>query len=133
MYKLNHAIRIAIFACVAATSASIAVADDTAPVKGVQADNTAVNQRDKAGDSMTPMDQPNNATDIKLAAAVRKAIVDDASLSTTAHNVKLIAASGVVTLRGPVTSDGEKAKVAKIVANVAGVTRVDDQLDIKTN
>ena len=134
MHTRNRFARIAVAVCIA-TSTTLAFAQDpaAAPVKGTQADNTAVNQRDRASDAMTPMDQPNNIHDIKLASAVRKAIVDDKSLSTTAHNVKLIAVSGVVTLRGPVTSDSEKAEVTRVVAAVSGVTHVNDQLDIKTN
>jgi osmotically-inducible protein OsmY len=76
------------------------------------------------------MDQPNNKADIDVAASVRSAIVDDKSLSMKAHNVKLVASSGVVVLRGPVASADEKARVAKIARAVAGVNRVDNQLDI---
>ena len=96
-------------------------------------DNTTVNQRDKSPETLKPTDQPNNSVDIKLAAAVRGAIVEDKSLSTMAHNVKLVAADGVVTLRGPVRSDDEKAKIGKSVARVSGVSQVDNQLDVKTN
>ena len=81
---------------------------------------------------MTPVDQPNDKTDIKLAARVRRAIIKDKALSTSAHNLKLIAANGVVTLRGPVTSADEKALVETLVSGIAGVSRVDNQLDIKT-
>ena len=96
-------------------------------------DNTTVNQRDKSPDTLKPTDQPNDSVDIKLAAAVRGAIVEDKSLSTMAHNVKLVAANGVVTLRGPVRSDEEKAKVGTCAAHVSGVSQVDNQLDVKTN
>jgi osmotically-inducible protein OsmY len=69
---------------------------------------------------------------VKLAAAVRRAIVKDKSLSTSAHNVKLVAASGVVTLRGPVNTANEKARIESIARGVSGVTRVDNELDVKT-
>lgn len=107
-------------------------ASSSAPVAGVSADNTAVNQRDRSSDTVTPIDQPNNKADIKLAAAVRRAIVKDKSLSTTAHNVKLVAASGVVTLRGPVNSAAEKARLESLVQGISGVSSVDNQLDVKT-
>jgi hyperosmotically inducible protein len=112
-----------------------ALAQDNAaaPVTSASADNTKVNERDKSPDTVKPTDQPNNSVDIQLAAAVRQAIVNDKALSTTAHNVKLIAANGVVTLRGPVTSQGEKEKVGQCVAGVTGVAKVDNQLDVKTN
>ena len=94
------------------------------------ADNTAVNKRDQNHDTAMPTDQPNNKSDIEFAARVRNAIVNDDSLSTKAHNVKLVAAAGTVVLRGPVASAEEKAQVEKIVSGVAGVTRVDNQLDV---
>jgi len=39
---------------------------------------------------------------------IRKAVMDDKSLSTSAHNVKIIAQDGKVTLKGPVKTDEEK-------------------------
>ena len=93
-------------------------------------DNTGVNKRDAQHDTTTPMDQPNDKADLKVAADARSAIVKDKSLSTKAHNVKLIASGGTVTLRGPVASADEKATVETLVAAVPGVTRVDNQLDI---
>jgi len=118
--------------CVAAVlAAGTVAAAEKSPVTSDKADNTAMNKRDRSGDSTTSFDQPNNKVDIDLAANVRKAIVGEKSLSTKAHNVKLIASAGVVTLRGPVASADEKAKVDQLAASVAGVTRVDNQLDIK--
>jgi osmotically-inducible protein OsmY len=94
------------------------------------ADNTRVNKRDMDHTTTTPTDQPNNSADVKFAADVRSAIYKDKTLSTKAHNVKLVAANGVVTLRGPVASAAEKAKIETIVSSVAGVARVDNQLDV---
>jgi hyperosmotically inducible protein len=84
--------------------AAIAADSTAAPVVSPSADNTKVNARDKSQDTIKPTAQPNNKVNIKLAAAVRCSIVKDRSPSTMAHNVKLVAASGVVTLRGPVAS-----------------------------
>jgi hyperosmotically inducible protein len=100
------------------------------PVTGSDADNTRINSRDKS-DTLKPTDQSNAKADIKLAAEARRAIVKDKSLSSTAHNVKLIANGGVVTLRGPVASATEKQKVEQIVSGVQGVTRVDNNLDVE--
>ena len=111
----------------------IAQENPAAPVVSAAADNTKINERDKSPETIKPTDQPNNSVDIKLAAAVRNAIVNDKALSMTAHNVKLVAANGVVTLRGPVNSQGEKEKVGQCVAAVAGVSKVDNELDVKTN
>ena len=123
-------------ACVVAlTFSSGAFAQQAVPASATSsamADNTAVNQRDRSAGTVTPLDQPNDKADIKLAAHVRRAIVKDKSLSMSAHNLKLVAAKGVVTLRGPVASADEKARVETLVSAVNGVSRVDNQLDIKT-
>lgn len=108
-----------------------APASDT-PTQAPAVDNTKINQRDKAPDTLKSTDQPNSDPDVRVAADVRRAIVDDKSLSMTAHNVKLVAAGGVITLRGPVNSNDEKAKIGRIVASVRGVSSVDNQLDVKT-
>ena len=94
-------------------------------------DNTGVNVRDTTDATLKPTDQPNNAADIKVAAAVRRSITADDSLSTMAHNVKLIASAGVVTLRGPVQSAAEKAKVEQLASAAHGVSSVRNELDIK--
>jgi len=46
--------------------------------------------------------QKENQSDRELTAKVRQALVKDKSLSTYAHNVKIIAQDGIVTLKGPV-------------------------------
>ena len=94
-------------------------------------DNTAVNVRDRTSATVMPTDQPNNAADIKLAALVRRSIASEESLSTMAHNVKLVASSGVVTLRGPVENEAEKAKVEQLASAAPGVSSVRNELDIK--
>jgi osmotically-inducible protein OsmY len=59
--------------------------------------------------------------------------VADDSLSSNAHNVKIITNGGVVTLRGPVKSVEEKATVEAKARQVAGVVRVDSFLEIEAN
>lgn len=124
-------------ACVLALSLATGVyaqqaAPSTATPTSTKVNDTAVNQRDRSGQTLTSADQPNDKKDIKLAAAVRRAIIKDKTLSMSAHNVKLIAANGVVTLRGPVASAAEKATIETDVTAVAGVSRVENQLDVKT-
>jgi hyperosmotically inducible protein len=94
-------------------------------------DNTKINERDRSSQATTPTSQPNDKADIKLAAAVRRAVVKDDTLSMSAHNIKIVAAHGAVTLRGPVKSADEKARVESIVKSVAGVNSLDNELDIK--
>jgi osmotically-inducible protein OsmY len=118
-----------------ATVSAVAIAQQapTNPTTAAvpMADNTKVNERDKSQTTLTAFNQPNNAADLKVAADVRKAIVDEKSLSVMGHNVKLVAANGAVTLRGPVQNTAEKAKIEQIVAQVGGVLKVDNQLDVK--
>ena len=99
----------------------------------VRADNTTINERDKQGATKTPQDQANRVQDRELLAAVRRAIVADKSLSTMAHNVKVLVEGGAVTLRGPVKSADEKARVELLAKQVQGITKTDNQLDVKTN
>jgi len=95
------------------------------------ADNTRMNKADQKNAQPTAQNQSNEKADRELAAAVRKAIVRDKSLSTNAHNVKVVAKDGTVTLRGPVRSDDEKSKVSQLTRQVEGVSNVDDQLLVK--
>jgi hyperosmotically inducible protein len=95
-----------------------------------EADNTGLNSRDKSDHTLTPQKQSNSESDIETLAAVRRAIVDDESLSTSAHNVKILVVNGSVTLRGPVKNANEKARIEELTRRVAGVLNIDNQLDI---
>lgn len=97
------------------------------------ADNTAKNERDRSGDTKTSGDQSNSPEDIKITAAIRRAVVGDKSLSMTAKNVKIITADGVVTLRGPVDNANEKATIAKLAKSAAGQAKIENQLEVKAS
>lgn len=62
---------------------------------------------------------------------IRQSVVSDKSLSTYAHNVKIVAKDGKVTLRGPVRSEEEKKMVAQKAQDVAGAGNVVDDITIK--
>ena len=94
-------------------------------------DNTRANKADRNNARPTAQDQSNAKSDRDLAAAVRKAITEDKSLSTYAHNVKVVVRDGAVTLRGPVRSGDEKTKVAELARQTAGSEKIDDQMSIK--
>jgi len=84
-------------------------------------DNTGKNERDRDGKTLVPTDQSKGSdADLKTTQEVRKAIVADKALSTSAHNVKIITLNGVTTLRGPVKDQAEKTRVAQLAANAAG-------------
>jgi osmotically-inducible protein OsmY len=105
----------------------------TAPQTSPRADNTDINQRDKGAATKTPQNQSNKDQDRTQLAAVRRAIVGEKSLSSMAHNVKILVDNGSVILRGPVKDAGEKAQLEALAKSVAGITGVDNQLDIKSN
>lgn len=96
-------------------------------------DNTAMNERDRSGETLTSGDQSNSPADIKITAAIRRAIVGEKSLSMTAKNVKIITAAGMVTLRGPVNSAEEKTTIAKLAHSAAGEAKIDNQLEVKAS
>ena len=97
------------------------------------ADNTKKNERDRSGETQTSGDQSNSKEDVNTTAAIRRAVVKDDSLSSTAKNVKIITANGTVTLRGPVKNDAERAKIAELAHQAAGNAKIDNQLEVKTS
>lgn len=104
--------------------------DQPTQTAAVEADNTGRNVRDRSDVTKTPTDQAENEADRVITQTIRQNIVADSSLSTNAKNVKIITVDGVVTLRGPVKSEKEKADIVARAQQVAGVKRVDDQLEI---
>jgi hyperosmotically inducible protein len=81
-------------------------------------DNTAVNKRDQNPGEATADQQKMNAADRDNTAKIRRSVMADKSLSSYAHNVKIISQNGTVTLKGPVRSDEE---VRSIVSNATDV------------
>ena len=117
-----------------ALTASICPAeDDKAASSAPDADNTALNERDRSSDTLTSGDQANTSEEIKVTAAIRRAIVSDDSLTATAANVKIITADGTVTLRGPVKTEAERIKIARIAEREAGSMKVDNQLEVESS
>ena len=96
----------------------------------VEADNSGRNVRDRDDQNKTTGDQSENEADRTITQNIRRAVTADDSLSTNAKNVKIITNDGTVTLRGPVKSEKEKAEIEAKAKQVAGVKRVDNQLEI---
>ena len=96
----------------------------------VEPDNSGKNVRDRDEKSKTAGDQSENEADRTITQNIRAAITADDSLSTYGKNVKIITNDGTVTLRGPVKSDKEKADIEAKAKQVAGVKKVDNQLEI---
>jgi hyperosmotically inducible periplasmic protein len=62
--------------------------------QGAAADNTTVNQRDRNRNEPTADQQKDNRPDRDITQEIRRAIAKDKSLSTYAHNVKVITQNG---------------------------------------
>jgi hyperosmotically inducible protein len=103
---------------------------DNSNAAPVPADNTKVNQRDRNQNEPTADQQKENTNDRQLTAQIRRAIVKDKSLSTTAHNVKIISQNGAVTLKGPVKSEEEKQAIESKATEIAGAGKVNNELQV---
>jgi hyperosmotically inducible periplasmic protein len=96
-----------------------------------QPDDTRVNQRDRSSSEPTADQGKNNVSDRDIMRKIRRSVMDDKSLSTYAHNAKIISQHGRVTLKGPVRSEEEKQSVERKAKDVAGEGNVDNQLTVK--
>ena len=90
-------------------------------------DNTKKN-KDQA--NPTADQQKMNPSDRAITQKIRKAVHDDTSLSTYAHNIKIITQDGKVTLRGPVRSEEEKNNLQLKAVAVAKEENVTNQLEV---
>jgi hyperosmotically inducible periplasmic protein len=96
------------------------------------ADNTGRNERDRTGETKTPLDQSNDPADVKITRDIRLAVMGDTELTATAKNVKIITTSGgKVTLRGPVHTAEEKKKIGRLAEGIAGEGKVENQIEVK--
>lgn len=110
------------------------VANRAKVVAPADANNSAVNVRDRNNATLTPIDQGNSEGDLEITQKIRKALVGGTTdYSITAQNIKIITVNGKVTLRGPVNTAAEKAGIATLANSVAGAGNVDNQLEVKTN
>ena len=107
--------------------APVLAAQQTAPPP-TKPDNTKVNKQP----GKTADEQSQSKADLDLAKRIRQAIVKDKSLSTTAHNIKVVTKDGAVTLRGPVLSTQEKTSIEKIATDIAGPGKVTNELAVKS-
>jgi osmotically-inducible protein OsmY len=118
MIKPSAVVLLAVSACVLASQAN------------AQADNTKNNQTDSSNTAATADTQSNASSDLNLTARIRKSVIADKSLSTYAHNVKIVAVNGNVTLNGVVRSDQEKNAVEMKAVAIAGKGNVVNDLKV---
>ncbi len=98
----------------------------TVPVLAQDQEKTAP-PADKA--APTADDQKNNKSDVDTTAKIRKSIMADKTLSSSAHNVKIITQNGQVTVRGKVKTDADKEAVLAKAREIAG-TNVTDEVTV---
>ena len=96
----------------------------------VEPDNSGRNVRDRDDQNKTAGDQSESEADRTITQNIRDAITADDALSTNGKNVKIITNDGTVTLRGPVKSEKEKSEIEAKAKQIAGVRKVDNQLEI---
>ncbi len=97
-----------------------------------QPDNTKVNKRDRKASAVTADQQKMNSGDRNITRKIRRAVYADKSLSTYAHNVKIVTENGMVTLKGPVHSEEEKKTIEDKATEIAGAGKVTNNISIKT-
>ena len=107
--------------------ASVVLAAGLSVAFGQEPDNTKMNKQEQP----TADQAKNNKSDLKLEKQIRREVMKDKSLSTYAHNVKIVAHDGKVTLRGPVKSDAEKTAIEQKATEVAGAGNVTNELTVK--
>ena len=116
----------ALLVCLSWTAPAPAQTTDAA-----QPDNTKTNKRDRKPGAVTADQQKMNSADRELTKKIRQAVIADKSLSTYAHNVKIVSQNGIVTLKGPVRSEEEKSAIEAKAAEIAGKDKVTSQLEVK--
>jgi hyperosmotically inducible periplasmic protein len=94
-------------------------------------DNTETNRPGKTPDATRADQQGQTAADRELTRKIRKAIVGNNSLSTYAHNIKIISRDGVVTLKGPVRTEDEKKTIYSAASEIAGASNLKDELNVQ--
>jgi osmotically-inducible protein OsmY len=124
--NIRHAGRVAlVMVCVSLSGLSVVQAQQPpAP------DNSKVNTRDRKPSAVTADQQKDNKSDLEITKQIRKALMADKSLSTYAHNVKIVTRDGKVTLKGPVRSEDEKQIIEAKAADVAGATNITNQVSV---
>ena len=94
------------------------------------ASNTGINERDRDDKTLTPMDQMNNQSDLKITQEIRQALMKG-EFSMDAKNIKIITRNGAVTLLGPVKTASELEKISVLVKTMPGIKSIDNQLQVK--
>ena len=124
------------FAGAVGTPAGITQDPQQAPTDQQQSakpDNTEKNLPTNHRDANRADQQGQSASDTTMTKKIRQSVSADKSMSTYAHNIKIITRDGQVTLKGPVRSNDEKQAIEAKAVEIAGQNKVTNELDIKSN
>lgn len=126
IFTKRTVVQLAFMALLAASLPAFAQDNSSPPA----ADNSKTNRGDTEQGAVTADQQKSNPADRETTRNIRTAIMKDKSLSTYAHNIKVITQDGKVTLKGPVRSEDEKSNVEAKAAAVAGADNVASQVTV---
>jgi len=85
------------------------------------------------GQTAGDLEQGTSASDRGMTQRIRRALLEDESISFTAKNVQIITRDGNVTLRGLVLSESERKAVEQTARNYVGAGKVVDLLQLKSS
>jgi hyperosmotically inducible periplasmic protein len=111
-------------------SALIFVAAGASAQSTTPPDNTGINKQNASSPTGNADRQKEDPSDRALTKRIRQSVISDKNLSTYAHNVKIVAVNGTVTLNGVVRSDQEREDVGMKAAEVAGKDHVVNDLKV---
>jgi osmotically-inducible protein OsmY len=117
------------FLAAVALTAAVSIPSFGQTSTSTPADNSGTNKSDAHMNASADA-QKNDKTDLSLSRRIRQSVMADKSLSTYAHNVKIVSVDGRVTLNGVVGSADERASVYAKAVSIAGQDHVVDQMTI---
>lgn len=95
-----------------------------------QPDNSKVNKQVTENAAATAESQGSDPQSIDNTRKIRKAITEDKSLSTYAHNIKIISNGNDIVLKGPVRTADEKQAIEAIATRVVPTAVVKNQISV---
>jgi hyperosmotically inducible protein len=125
---LRPTLQISVFTCLLMGTWAVTSAQDSSQQPAP--DNTKINQQEQNKSQSTADQQKENRSDRDITQQIRQSVMSDKSLSTYAHNVKIVSQNGMVTLKGPVRSDDEKRAIESKAADVVGQDKVTSELQV---
>jgi hyperosmotically inducible protein len=117
-----------------ALAAEIAVAQTSGPshpsTSGARAPDNTKNNKLESNRSPTADDQKDNESDREITQRIRQSVMAEKNLSSYAHNAKIVAVNGTVTLNGVVQTEAEKNTLAQKAEQVVGNGHVVNKLKV---